>query len=161
KKKLIEKDEDGFKVLLPAYVQASANNAIIDFIKTEYNWEKQTLQDVNLDPEQDDPRERTPDNLKYAPENVVLSKQKVKYLNEFGIALEAHFKHSRKVEESLLAVDCVFGLGLSKYSRAGEEMTMRECCEKLSIAGETQARKIARCQVLLDKGLDQVRQLVR
>jgi len=38
---------------------------------------------------------------------------------------------------------------------------MREVCDLLAIAGETQARKIARCQVLLDKGLDCIRSQVR
>jgi DNA uptake protein ComE-like DNA-binding protein len=55
----------------------------------------------------------------------------------------------------------MFGLGLTEHSTVGEEMTMRECCEKLKLAGDTQARKIARCQVLLDKGLDMIRQVVR
>jgi DNA uptake protein ComE-like DNA-binding protein len=161
RKKMAEGDEAGFKVLLPAYIQASANNAVIDFVKSESHWEKQTLQDMNLDSEQEDPRDRSPDDLKYTPENLVLSKEKVRYLNEFRLALEKLFKQSPQVELSLLTVDCIFGLGLSQYSQSGEEMTMRECCERLSLTGETQARRIARCQVLLDKGLDQVRQVIR
>jgi len=40
-------------------------------------------------------------------------------------------------------------------------MTMRECAEKLALPGETQARKIARCQVLLDKGLERIRNAIR
>jgi hypothetical protein len=40
-------------------------------------------------------------------------------------------------------------------------MTMRECCDKLNVQGETQARKIARCQVLLDKGLERIRSTIR
>jgi hypothetical protein len=55
----------------------------------------------------------------------------------------------------------MFGLGLTEKSKAGIELTMREVCDLLQIAGETQARKIARCQVLLDKGLDMIRSQVR
>ena len=63
--------------------------------------------------------------------------------------------------EPLVVVDLIFGLALTEKSKSGQELTMREVCEVLSIAGETQARKIARCQVLLDKGLDMIRNRVR
>lgn len=160
-KKIDERAEDGHKVLLPAYIQASANNAVIDFVKLESQWEKQTLQDLNLDGDQEDPRDNLSAETTKLPENLILSKEKVQYLNEFRNALTELFLRQKPAEQSLLTLDCVFGLGLSQYSTAGVEMTMRECCEKLSLSGETQARKIARCQVLLDKGMDQVRQLVR
>src|SRR5262249_12272878 len=61
--------EDGFKVLLPAYVQRSVHNAVIDYIRLEANWEKQTLQDLNLDPQQDDPRTTVADDVAYTPEH--------------------------------------------------------------------------------------------
>jgi DNA uptake protein ComE-like DNA-binding protein len=160
-KKIDEKAEDGHKVLLPAYIQASANNAVIDFVKLESQWEKQTLQDLNLDGDQEDPRDNLAAETTKIPENLILSKEKVQYLNKFRSALAELFHKRTPPEQSLLTLDCMFGLGLSSYSTPGVEMTMRECCEKLSLAGETQARKIARCQVLLDKGMDQVRQLVR
>jgi len=161
KKKINEKQDDGFKVLLPAYVQSSANNAVIDFIKIEFHWEKQTLQDLNLDSEEEDPRLMPADDLSRIPENIALSGEKVKYLNQFRGQLEKLFKRTTETEPSLLVVDCMFGMGLSPHSTVGTELTMRECCERLSIAGETQARKIARCQVLLDKGLDQIREVIR
>jgi DNA uptake protein ComE-like DNA-binding protein len=170
-KKLAGSDADGFKVLLPAYIQSSANNAVIDLVKQESSWEKRTLQDMSFDGEQEDPRETSPDDVAHIPENIVLSKEKVRYLNELRAKLEQFFKSKqinssaavteKPAEPSLLTVDCIFGLGLTKYSKPGVEMTMRECCERLEIAGETQARKIARCQVLLDKGLDEIRQLVQ
>lgn len=37
---------------------------------------------------------------------------------------------------------------------------MREVCDKLNIQGETLARRIAKCQVFLDKGLEMVRQKI-
>jgi DNA uptake protein ComE-like DNA-binding protein len=160
-KRIIDGDQEGYKVLLPAYVQASLNNAVIDFVKLESQWEKQTLSDLNLDDDQEDPRDNIATETTRLPENIVLSKEKVKYLNEFRQALQELFARQGNADPSLTTVDCIFGLGLSSHSTPGVEMTMRECCEKLSIAGETQARKIARCQVLLDKGMDQVRQLVR
>lgn len=161
RKKIAERDDNGYKVLLKAYVQASSGNAVIDFIRMESQWEKQTLKDQNLDDDELDPRDSLADDISYSPENIVLSKEKVKYLNEFRDVLKELFAKSDKAEPSLLAIDLTFGLGLSPHSKIGVEMTMRECCDKLKIEGETQARKIARCQVLLDKGLDQVRNLVR
>jgi DNA uptake protein ComE-like DNA-binding protein len=159
RKKIGQGDEDGFRVLLPAYVQTAANNAVIDYIKLECNWEKQT--DLVTDEDDEDPRDRVAGDLAQIPENKALSKEKVKYLNELRSKLEVLFKKTSPNEPALLAVDCIFGLGLSPHSKAGFEMTMRECCDRLNLEGETQARKIARCQVLLDKGLDQVRELLR
>lgn len=154
-------EEDGFKVLIPAYMQRSVGNAIVDFIRQEWNWEKHTLQDVNLDPEQDDPREGVADEQKYIPEHQALSGEQVQLLNQLKTELAKMLKDESIAQEALIVVDCKFGLGLTKNSTIGQELTMQECCEVLNIAGETQARKIARCQVLLDKGLDMVRQRIR
>ena len=127
-KKIADRDQEGYKVLLPAYVQASINNAVIDFVKLESQWEKQTLHDLNLDDDQEDPRDNVAAETTRLPENIVLSKEKVKYLNEFRQTLMALFAKQDTVDPSLLTLDCMFGLGLSRYSTSGVEMTMRECC---------------------------------
>jgi DNA uptake protein ComE-like DNA-binding protein len=152
--------DDGFKVLLPAYVQRSVHNAVIDYIRQEANWEKQTLQDLNLDPQQDDPRSSVADDVAYTPEHKALSGEQVTQLNELRRHLAKMLKDNQYPSEPLVVVDCIFGLGLTPQSTSGEEMTMRECCDKLNINAETQARRIARCQVLLDKGLDLIRQKI-
>ena len=72
RKHLQQEAEDGFKVLLPAYVQRSVHNQAIDYIREEWDWEKTTLQDLNLDPEQEDPRQNTADDQAYMPENLSL-----------------------------------------------------------------------------------------
>jgi len=153
--------QDGFKVLLPAYAQRSVHNAVIDYIKEECQWEKETLQDLNLSPEQEDPRQNTADDIKYAPEHRALSGEKVAQLNQLRVELAAMLADKSLQHEPLIVVDCMFGLGLTKKSKVEQELTMREVCDLLAIAGETQARKIARCQVLLDKGLDMIRTNVR
>lgn len=160
-KHLQETSEDGFKVLLPAYVQRSVHNAVVDYIRQEWSWEKHTLQDLSLDPEQDDPRSAVADDTKAMPEQMLLSGEQVGQLNKLRRQLEVMLKDPQVNMDSINVVDCMFGLGLTKNSRLGEEMTMRECCDVLNIPGETPARRIARCQVLLDKGLDMVRQAVR
>ncbi len=152
--------EDGFKVLLPAYMQRTVHNAVIDYIRLEATWEKSTLQDVYLDPEQDDPRTSVADDIAVTPENQVLNTEQVSQLNQLRYHLVQMLKESATPKEPLMVLDCMFGLGLTPHSTAGQEMTMRECCEKLSIQAETMARRIARCQVLLDKGLEMVRQRI-
>ncbi len=159
---LTNQSADGFKVLLPAYVQRSVQNAVVDYIKDEWQWERETLQDLNLDPEHEDPRSSTADDVKYAPENLAMSGEQVTQLNQLRSELKGMLVGAAgKEREPLVVLDCMFGLGLTDKSSVGEELTMREVCDLLQIAGETQARKIARCQVLLDKGLDMVRQQVR
>jgi len=158
---LVNGSEDGFKVLLPAYAQRTVHNAVVDYIKEEWQWEKETLQDLNLDPEQEDPRQNTADDIKYAPESRILSNEQVGQLNQLRTELTAMLQDSSIAQEPLIVVDCMFGLGLTAKSKAEHELTMREVCELLGIAGETQARKIARCQVLLDKGLDMIRTNIR
>lgn len=161
RKHLQQDAEDGFKVLLPAYVQRSVHNQAIDYIREEWDWEKTTLQDLNLDPEQEDPRQNTADDLAYMPENLAISSEQVGQLNQLRDMLEKMLADKKNQKEPLEVVDCMFGLGLTRNSEPGKELTMRECCEKLQLAGETQARKIARCQVLLDKGLSMVREGIR
>ncbi len=161
RKHLQQDAEDGFKVLLPAYVQRSVHNQAIDYIRDEWDWEKRTLQDLNLDPEQEDPRQNTADDLAYMPENQAISGEQVGQLNQLRDMLEKMLADKKNPKEPLEVVDCMFGLGLTKFSEPGVELTMRECCDKLQLAGETQARKIARCQVLLDKGLSIVREGIR
>lgn len=158
---LSQNAEDGHKVLLPAYMQRSVQNAVVDYIRQECDWERATLQDLNLDPEQEDPRQSTADDPRYMPENKAISAEQVQYLNQLREQISKLLKDDRAPQDALAVVDCIFGLGLTKHSQSGVEMTMREVCEKLSLAGDTQARKIARCQVLLDKGLDTVRTMVR
>ncbi|HEY9776728.1 MAG TPA: hypothetical protein V6C81_23395 [Planktothrix sp.] len=160
-KHLTQSNEDGFKVLLPAYIQRSVHNFVIDHIRDEWEWEKATLQDLNLDPEQEDPRQRTADDPVYSPENRAISAEEVRYSNELRQKMTALLQDAKVQRQPLVVVDCMFGMGLTEHSQAGVEMTMRECCDKLNLPGDTQARKIARCQVLLDKGLDMVRQMVR
>ncbi|HEY9791999.1 MAG TPA: hypothetical protein V6D22_16450 [Candidatus Obscuribacterales bacterium] len=159
-KQLSQKEEDGFKVLLPAYVQRSVHNAVIDYIRQETTWERQTLQDMNLDPQQEDPRTAVADDVGYTPEHKALSREQVTQLNELRRHLESMLKEPGAPVEALTVVDCIFGMGLTPHSVSGEEMTMRECCDKLKIQAETMARRIARCQVLLDKGLDLVRRKI-
>jgi hypothetical protein len=150
--------EDGFKVLLPAYAQSAVNNAVIDHIKDEFHWER-SLQDSSPDGEEEDAIERAADENTMGPEQRALSNEKVKYLNGLREKLSSMLETS--TDQSLVVVDCIFGLGLTKDSKLGVEMTMRECCDNLKIQGETQARKIAKCQVLLDKGLDAIRSTIR
>lgn len=161
RKHLSQDAEDGFKVLLPAYVQRSVHNQAIDYIRAEWDWERTTLQDLNLDPEQEDPRQNTADDTAYIPENQAISSEQVSQLNQLRAMLEKMLADKKAPKEPLEVVDCMFGLGLTKNSVAGKELTMRECCDVLQLPGETQARKIARCQVLLDKGLSMVREGIR
>ena len=160
-RQLTQSAPDGFKVLLPAYMQRTVHNAVVDYIRDECEWERATLQDLNLDPEQEDPRHRTADDPIYSPENRAISAEQVCYLNELRQQLTKLLQDNRVAREPMSVIDCMFGLGLTEHSTSGVEMTMREVCEKLSLPGDTQARKIARCQVLLDKGMDMVRQMVR
>ncbi len=153
--------DDGFKVLLPAYAQRSVHNAVVDHVRNEWQWEKDTLQDVNLDPEQIDPRANVAEDPKYSPENQALSGEQVGQLNQLRQRLSTMLNDRRFAQEPLVVVDCMFGMGLTEHSKVGTEMTMRETCDVLEIKGETQARKIARCQVLLDKGLDMIRDMIR
>jgi DNA uptake protein ComE-like DNA-binding protein len=159
-KQLSQKEDDGFKVLLPAYVQRSVHNAVIDYIRQETTWERQTLQDMNLDSQQEDPRTAVADDVGYTPEHRALSREQVTQLNELRRHLESMLKEPGAPVEALTVVDCMFGLGLTPHSVSGHEITMRECCDKLNIQAETMARRIARCQVLLDKGLDLVRRKI-
>ena len=159
-KHLASKSEDGFKVLLPAYIQRTVHNAVIDYIRVESSWEKNTLQDVHLDPEQDDPRSSVADDLAVTPENQILSSEQVGQLNQLRNHLKAMLAEPGAASDALTVVDCIFGLGLTESSTAGEEMTMREVCDRLQIQAETMPRRIARCQVLLDKGMDLVRQRI-
>lgn len=155
-------DPKGFKVLLPAYVQTSVNNAILDHIKAESQWERQIANpSSDEDGQDDDPISRAPDDLSLIPDQLILSQEKVSYLNQLRTRLRALIGGKQTPDPALVVVDCMFGLGLTKHSTAGEEKTMRECCEALNIEGETQARKIARCQVLLDKGLGMIREVLR
>lgn len=160
-KQLNSASEDGFKVLLPAYIQRTVHNAVVDYIRQEWAWERQTLQDLNLDSEQEDPRQVVADDLRYTPESQALSNEQVSQLNQLRQQLELMLADQSLPREPLHVLDCIFGLGLSKHSVLGQEMTMRECCDRLGIGGETPGRRIARCQVLLDRGLDLVRQKVR
>jgi hypothetical protein len=158
-KHLNEGKEDGFRILLPAYAQSSVNNAVIDYIKGECQWER-SLYDAPQEEGEENPIERAADESKPNPEQLALSREKVGHLNAFRKRLSVMIKDGDE-DGSLTVIDCLFGLGLTPHSKSGEEMTMRECCEKLDIQGETQARKIARCQVLLDKGLDKIRGAIR
>ncbi len=91
--------------------------------------------DMNLDPEQEDPRQNTADDARYAPENRILSGEQVSQLNQLRQQLESLLGNKNYQQEPLIVVDCMFGLGLTEHSTVGEEMTMRECCEKLKLAG--------------------------
>lgn len=159
-KHLASASEDGFKVLLPAYIQRTVHNSVIDFIRIEANWERTTLQDVYLDPEQDDPRSSVADDVSVTPENQILNGEQVGQLNVLRAHLHQMLQEPGIPVDALTVVDCMFGMGLTASSTAGQEMTMREVCEKLNIQAETMARRIARCQVLLDKGLDLIRQRI-
>ncbi len=159
-KQLDAASEDGFKVLLPAYIQRTVHNAVVDYIRSESSWERQTLQDLYLDPQQEDPRTAVADDLSYSPEQQVLSGEQVGQLNELRKNLSAMLNDSRIPRDPLVVVDLMFGLGLTEHSKVGEEMTMREVCDAIGIQAETQARRIARCQVLLDKGMDLIRQKI-
>lgn len=161
RKHLEKGSEDGFKVLLASYAQRSVHNAVIDYVKNEWQWEKDTLQDVNLDPQQGDPRANVAEEIGYTPENQAISAEQVCQLNELRRRLVRMLDNPDFDQEPLTVVDCMFGLGMTSHSTSGEEMTMRECCDKLGLPGETQARKIARCQVLLDKGLGMIRDMIR
>lgn len=160
-KQLTEGNEDGFKVILPAYAQRSVYNAVVDYVRKEWQWEKDTLQDLNLDPNQIDPRTAVADEIEYSPEQKALSGEQVGQLNQVRSHLSRMLGNPEYSQEALVVVDCMFGLGLTPSSKTGLEMTMRECCDVLNLPGETQARKIARCQVLLDKGLDLIREMIR
>jgi len=160
-KQLNARAEDGFKVLLPAYIQRAVHNAVVDYIRQEWGWERQTLQDLNLDPDGEDPRQNVADDVRYAPESQALSNEKVAQLNELRQRLTRMLADSSYPTEPLTVIDCMFGLGLTELSKPGEEMTMREVCDLLKLPGDTPARRIARCQVLLDKGMDIIRQDVR
>ncbi|MBX9685178.1 MAG: hypothetical protein K2X27_00675 [Candidatus Obscuribacterales bacterium] len=159
-KHLASNTEDGFKVLLPAYIQRTVHNAVIDFIRVEASWEKNTLQDMYLDPEQDDPRTNVADDQSVTPENQILSSEQVSQLNQLRFHLNQMLNEPGAAHDALTVVDCIFGLGLTPNSQSGQEMTMREVCDRLQIQAETMPRRIARCQVLLDKGLDLVRQRI-
>jgi DNA uptake protein ComE-like DNA-binding protein len=159
KKHLDDNDAQGFKLMLPAYIQRSVNNAVIDFIRSESHWERQSATDSTEEGEED-AIARAADDTDRIPEQQILSGEKIGYLNQLRQKLKAWYKDP-SLDPSLLVVDCMFGLGLTEHSTLGKELTMRECCDLLKLEGETQARKIARCQVLLDKGMDKIRHLLR
>ncbi|MBX9694223.1 MAG: general secretion pathway protein GspK [Cyanobacteria bacterium] len=160
-KQLANHAEDGFKVLLPAYAQRTVHNAVVDYVREEWQWEKDTLQDLNLDPSSPDPRVNVADDPKYSPENQAISGEQVGQLNELRQRLLKMLGNADFDQEPLVVVDCMYGMGLTKHSKVGVELTMRECCDLLNLKGDTQARKIARCQVLLDKGLNMIRDMIR
>lgn len=160
KRNLQDGDSQGFKLMLPAYVQRSVNNAVIDYIKEESAWEKQAVPDTHEEGEED-AIARTADDIDQIPEHIALSGEKIGYLNDLRKRLKDWYSHADASDQSFAVIDCMFGLGLTKYSTLGKELTMRECCDVLKLEGETQARKIARCQVLLDKGMDRIRHLLR
>jgi DNA uptake protein ComE-like DNA-binding protein len=160
KRNLQEGDLQGFKLMLPAYVQRSVNNAVIDYIKEESHWEKQAVPDTHEEGEED-VIARTASDLDQIPEHIALSGEKVGYLNELRKKLKNWYATADASDQSFAVIDCMFGLGLTKHSTLGKELTMRECCDVLKLEGDTQARKIARCQVLLDKGMDKIRHLLR
>lgn len=160
KKNLNDADPQGFKLMLPAYVQRSVNNAVIDYIKGETHWERQAVPETHEEGEED-AIARTADDLDQIPEHIALSGEKVGYLNDLRKKLKGWYSTADKGDMSLAVIDCMFGLGLTPHSTLGKELTMRECCDVLKLEGETQARKIARCQVFLDKGMDKIRHLLR
>ena len=161
RKQIDDKKPDGFKVLLQAYIQTSVNNAVIDYIKQETHWDRQTIGDSYEGGEEESPIDKAADDLALIPEQLVLSSEKVRHLNDLRKQLTKLVQNQKEPDPAIAAVDCVFGLGLTGFSKPGHEMTMRECCEALALAGETPARKIARCQVLLDRGMNAVRDLLR
>ena len=153
-------DSQGFKLMLPAYVQRSVNNAVIDYIKGESHWERQAVPETHEEGEED-AIARTADDLEQIPEHIALSGEKVGYLNDLRKKLKGWYAGADASDMSFAVLDCMFGLGLTPHSTLGKELTMRECCDVLKLEGDTQARKIARCQVLLDKGMDKIRHLLR
>ncbi|MDX2107074.1 MAG: hypothetical protein SFY67_11790 [Candidatus Melainabacteria bacterium] len=162
KKQLSEKTQDGFKVLLPGYIQRSVHNLVVDYIKAEWQWEQNTLQDMYLEEGDKDPRENIAADINAIPENIALSNEQVSELNQVRQVLSELLKDSQSANrEALEVIDCMFGMGLTKHSNTGQEMTMKECCEVLKLSGDSPARKIARCQVLLDKGLNLIRDVLR
>lgn len=162
KKQLNEKTQDGFKVLLPGYIQRSVHNLVVDYIKAEWQWEQNTLQDMYLEEGDKDPRENIAADINAIPENIALSNEQVSELNQVRQVLSELLKESQSTnKEALEVIDCMFGMGLTKHSNTGQEMTMKECCEVLKLSGDSPARKIARCQVLLDKGLNLIRDVLR
>jgi DNA uptake protein ComE-like DNA-binding protein len=161
RRQIDDKKPDGFKVLLQAYIQTSVNNAVIDHIKQECHWDRQTLNDSYESGEEESPIDKAADDLALIPEQLILSKEKVQHLNDLRKQLVKLVQYQKELDPALAAVDCIFGLGLTKYSKTGCEMTMRECCEALALQGETPARRIARCQVLLDRGMNAVRDMLR
>jgi len=162
RKQLNEKAQDGFKVLLPGYIQRSVHNLVVDYIKAEWQWEQNTLQDMYLEDGDKDPRENIAADINAIPENIALSNEQVSELNQVRKVLAELLAQSQSTnQEALEVIDCMFGLGLTKHSKTGQEMTMKECCEALKLSGDSPARKIARCQVLLDKGLNLIRDILR
>lgn len=162
KKQLNEKTQDGFKVLLPGYIQRSVHNLVVDYIKAEWQWEQNTLQDMYLEEGDKDPRENIAADTNAIPENIALSNEQVKELNQVRQVLSKLLIDSQSAnKEALEVIDCLFGMGLTKHSKSGQEMTMKECCEVLNLSGDSPARRIARCQVLLDKGLNLIRDVLR
>lgn len=153
-------DSGGFKSLLPAYIQRSVNNAVLDYIKNESQWERQSVSESTEEGE-DDAITRTADDPDQIPEHVALSGEKIRYLNDLRHKLHDWYKTADASDLSFAVIDCMFGLGLTTHSLPGKELTMRECCDALKLEGETPARKIARCQVLLDRGMDKIRHLLR
>src|SRR5262249_52347028 len=115
---------------------------------------------VNLDPELDDPRTTVADDLAYTPEHRALAGEQAGQLNQLRSTLRQMLSDDKYPQQALIVVDCMFGLGLTPQSESGQELTMRECCDKLKLEGDTPARRIARCQVLLDKGLELIRQKI-
>ncbi len=162
KKQLNEKTQDGFKVLLPGYIQRSVHNLVVDYIKAEWQWEQNTLQDMYLEEGDKDPRENIAADTNAIPENIALSNEQVSELNQVRQVLSKLLIDSQSAnKEALEVIDCLFGMGLTKHSKSGQEMTMKECCEVLNLSGDSPARRIARCQVLLDKGLNLIRDVLR
>lgn len=162
KKQLTEKTQDGFKVLLPGYIQRSVHNLVVDYIKAEWQWEQNTLQDMYLEEGDKDPRENIAADKNAIPENIALSNEQVSELNQVRQVLSQLLIDSQSAnKEALEVIDCLFGMGLTKHSKSGQEMTMKECCEVLNLSGDSPARRIARCQVLLDKGLNLIRDVLR
>lgn len=162
RKQLNEKTQDGFKVLLPGYIQRSVHNLVVDYIKAEWQWEQNTLQDMYLEDGDKDPRENIAADQNAIPENIALSNEQVSELNQVRSVLSKLLAESQSAnKEALEVIDCMFAMGLTKYSKPGQEMTMKECCDVLKLSGDSPARKIARCQVLLDKGLNLIRDVLR
>ena len=124
--------EDGFKVLLPAYAQRSVHNCVVDYIKEEWQWEKETLQDLNLDPEQEDPRQNTAADTRYAPETHILSHEQVGQLNQLRSELSAMLKDKSIQPDPLIVVDCMFW---SRSDTALQGRARADHARSLRIAG--------------------------